>query len=186
MLHWNFTYTCVVMLHGLLNDSSGYTIHKFKDKLQKLWFLDIEQRSLCSRLNSFEFSKKVESLLDQLTDLRHKIIAHRDSRIVAGSLSIPGLTIKDLRAIYSETEALFAACSFHAGYNTSLYLEGTVAGKPIEKDIERIMNLLVKHSPWLNQPEIKAQFWPAIRQHESQADLDELNRWRAKFDLPPA
>jgi hypothetical protein len=186
MLHWNFTYTCVIMLHGLLDDSEGYTLRNFKNNLLKSWGSDIEQQALRSRLKSFRFSDKFNSLVKRLVDLRHKVIAHRDPCVVDGSLSIPGLSIKDLRAIYSETEALFGACSFHAEYFTTLHPEGTVRGNPIEKDIERIMNLLVKYSHWINQPEIKAQFWPVIRQGISQAEIEELNRWREKLGLPPA
>jgi hypothetical protein len=185
MLHWNFSYTCIVMLHAIWKDSKGHTIPQFKNKLSS-WVLDSEKQFLHSRLKIFKDSDEMKSLWNRLSVIRNKVVAHRDHLVVSGSFSKQDLTIKDLREMYNETETLFSACSFRAEHETSLYLEGTVGGKPIGKDIERIMNLLVKYSHWINEPEIKVQFWPALRQHVSQADLDELNLWRAKFDLPPA
>jgi len=186
MLYWNFNYTCIVMLYALLDDPEGLTLHQFKNSLVKNWLPEKEQQSFCTKLKNCRFSAKCKQLKSRLQKIRHKVIAHRDLKIVNGSLKIPGLSIADLRKLYNETESLFSACSFHAEYGTTLYVPGTVGGKPVQKDIEYIMDLLVKHSFWLNQPERRGQFWQAEKQYKSPERIEELNKWRKKFGLPEA
>ena len=186
MLYWNFTYTCIVMLHALLDDPKGFTIFRFKNNLVKSWLPDYEKESFNSKLKDFHFSDKFKNLKSRLPDIRNKVIAHRDPEVVNGSLNIPGLKITDLRELYNETEALFSVCSFHTEYGTTLYVPGTIGGKPVQKDIEYILDLLVKNSYWLNQPERRAPFWQQIKPYKLAEGIEELNKWRKKFGLPEA
>ena len=186
-LYWNFTYTCVVMLHALLADGrDDFGISHFKKRLMCDWLPDHEKPALQGRLHSTKFSQKAKDLKSRMARMRHKVIAHRDPEIVTHSLGIPGLTIGDLRALYSETEALFGACCFRTEYVTTLYPGGTVGGRPVERDIHRFMKLIVKESAWLTQPERDAPWWPEMRKRMCQTDLDELNRWRVQLGLPEA
>jgi hypothetical protein len=184
-LYWNFIYTCVVMLHALLG-SEPCGIFRFKNRLLCDWLPEHEKQALRNRLRTALFTEEAERIKQRAEDMRHKVIAHRDSKVVAGSLKIPGLTIGDLRALYSETEALFAACSFQTEYVTTLYPPDTFGGRPIEKDIERFMKLLLTDSEWLMEPERDGVWWPEMRKRKSQTDLDELNHWRGQLGLPEA
>jgi hypothetical protein len=183
LLYWNFNYTCIVMLHALLSDSNGFTIQHFSDKLKKLWLIDNEIESFVSRLDKFCFTDKSDEIRSRLSKIRNKIIAHRDRKIVNETLKIPGLAITDLRTLYNETEALFCVCSFHSEYVTTLYTRGTVGGKPIQKDIEYMMDLLIKNSHWLNKPERRDQFWQSQKKYEPPEQIAELNKWRNKFGM---
>ena len=185
-LYWNFTSTCVVMLHALLEGTEPFGIQQFKKHLVRDWLPEHEQQALTSRLRGVRFTKEAERIKDHAAALRHKVIAHRDLEVVSGSFEILGLAIRDLRVLYSGTEALFGACCFRTEYVTSLYPPGTVGGRPVERDIERFMKLLLRDSEWLMQPERHGQRWPEMRKRMSQADLDELNHWRVQLRLPEA
>jgi hypothetical protein len=112
MLYWNFTYTCIVMLNALLNDPKGLTILRLKNNLAKSWIPKHEKKSFNTRLRNARFSDKFRVLKKRLSDIRHKIIAHRDLQFADGSLKIAGLAIPDLRKLYNETEALFLFVHF--------------------------------------------------------------------------
>jgi hypothetical protein len=182
----NFIYTCVVMLHALLEGSEPCGILAFKNRLLRDWLPEHEQQALRDRLGTARFTEKARRIKPRAADMRHKVIAHRDPLIVTGSLKIAGLTISDLRALYSETEALFGDCCFRTEYVTTLYPPDTVGGRPVERDIERFMRLLLRDSEWLMEPERDGVWWPEMRKRMSQADLDELNRWRLQLGLPEA
>ena len=186
MLYWNFNYTCIVMLYAILDDPEGLTLNQFKNTLIKKWLPEKEQQFFRAKLKNCRFSAKCKRLKSRLQQIRHKVIAHRDPKIVNGSLRIPVLSIADLRTLYNETEALFSACSFHAEYETRLYVPCTVGDKPVQKDIEYIMDLLVYHSFWLNQPERDIELWPELRKSLTEKELLDLNTWRVKLGLPPA
>jgi len=185
-LYWNFTSTCVVMLHALLEGTEPFGIQQFKNRLVRDWLPEHEQQTLKNRLRGVRFTEKAQRIKNRAAAMRDRVIAHRDPLVATGSLKVPGLTIVDLRALYSETEALFGACCFRTEYVTSLYPPGTVGGRPVERDIERFMKLLLRDSEWLMQPERHGQQWPEMRKRMSQADLDELNHWRVQLGLPDA
>ncbi len=186
ILYWNFSYTCVVILHALLEGSERCGILAFKNHLLRDWLPEREQGTLRGRLRAARFSEKARCIKERAGDMRDKVVAHRDPLVVSGSLRVPGLTIGDLRQLYSETEAIFAACCFATEYVTTLYPGGTVGGRPIERDIEQFMMLLLRDSEWLMEPERAGPWWMEMRKRKSQTDLDELNRWRARLGLSVA
>jgi len=186
ILYWNFTYTCVVLLHALLEGSEPCGILTFKNRLRRDWLPEHEQQALKDRLGTARFTEKARRIKQRATDMRDKVIAHRDPAVVSGLFEIPGLSISDLRVLYSETEVLFAACCFGTEYVTTLYSSGTVGGRPVETDIERFMRLLLRDSEWLMEPEKDGAWWPEMRKRMSQTDLNEFNRWRVQLGLPEA
>jgi hypothetical protein len=185
-LYGNFIYTAVVMLHALLEGTEPFGIPRFKNRLARDWLPEREQAPLRDRLHAVGFSATAQRIKLRVAAMRDKIIAHRDSEVVTHLLKVSGVTIGDLRMLYNEAEALFGACCFAVEYETTLYTRGTVGGRPIKRDIERFMSLLLKDSEWLRQPERDGQWWPEMRRLMPQADLDELNRWRVRVDLPEA
>jgi hypothetical protein len=185
MLYWNFTYTCVVLLYALV-DRRRDSLHltALHDRLTSAWLLPGEQAPFRERVDPDRFHDSVNSVRRKVAAFRHKVIAHRDTAVASGSLQVPGLSIPDLRALYDETESLFAACSFQSEYDMSPYPGRTGGGRPVETDIERLMNLIVRHSPWLNQPERHGTLWPDIRSQKNPDELAELNHWRQHSGLP--
>jgi len=186
-VYWNFTYTCVVMLHGLISDQSSnsvVTLRHFKNHLISTWLKDSEKASFQEGLKQNRFSDNFKLLEEKSKNMRHKVIAHRDRKTICES--IPGLSISELRSFFNETEVMFRFCTFGGDYHNSLYPPSSHKGKPEQKDIDYLMELLIKNSPWFNSPEIQAPYWSGIREHKSKEFLEELNRWRRKFGFPDA
>ena len=94
------------------------------------------------------------------------------------------MKVLEVRRIYDATENIFRSCSFGTEYVCTLYPEGTCGGKPIEKDIDCLLDLIVKDSDWLNEPERNPSVWQYIKPKHTQEEISELNKYRQKFGLP--
>lgn len=184
---WNFIYVAIVFIHSIVNDQSKnvHTLPRFKNNVRQ-WLKDSEKPEYDNNLKKANFDNITKSILKKTSDIRRQLLAHRlfDK---TGFLSKPeGVKVSEIRHAYNAIEEIFLTCSFGSEYVTTFYLDGICAGKPIEKDIDHLLDLIVKDSFWLNHPDIKKQYWKDERQHISEEELQELNNWRKKFGLPPA
>jgi len=189
MVNWNFLYVTIVFIYNLTNDK-GYEKHtllSFKNKVLQ-WMKESGKQAYQNKLKNNKFSKKTKEILDKVAKMRSKVIAHRILNRQDGLMSkdVEGVTLAEVSQAYDDVEKLFRDCSFGGDYLTTFYIPGIFGGKPITKDIDELLDLIVKNSFWLNQPERRAPFWPLIRQHRDPKDIEELNFWRRKFDLPDA
>lgn len=184
MVYWNFTYTLVVLMYALVNDErkDRLTILKFRDFLSKDWLKDNEKQEFYKRAGKFN-SANIKQVCDKIDVMRHKIIAHRIMNPDCTLPEVTGVTLLEIKKIFKEIETLFQACCFGSEYITSLYLNGTCGGKPIERDIDHILDLIVKDSYWLNKPERRPLAWDTIKKTKSSEEILELNQWRKKFGM---
>lgn len=189
MVYWNFLYISVAFLHSLVSDETkgAHTLLKFKNRVLNHLLKDSLKSSYLKVLKTVKLDKNRKSIRAKISDMRNKVISHRfldsDGSLVT---DVEGVTLEEVRQAYDDVEKLFRACSFGADYLTTFYIPGTVGGKPVEKDIDELLDLIVKNSSWLNQPERREPFWPAIRQHKDPKEIEEINLWRRKFGLPDA
>jgi hypothetical protein len=187
MVYWNFLYIATVFINAMVNDKSpdAHTLRRFKNNVHK-WLKDSEKTAYSHNLKKLKFDQTTKNILKKTADMRTRLLAHRlfDHH---GRLSKPhGITVSEIRLAYNAIEKIFLACSFGSEYVTTFYSAGTCAGKPIEKDIDHLLDLIVKDSFWLNRPERRGKFWPTLRQYITPEYLQELNRFRKKFGLPSA
>jgi len=187
MVYWNFLYLSILFIYGLVDDtgSDTNTILKLKRKLWKEGWLKDEHEKYRQALKKSDLHRDVKKIRKKVELMRNKAVAHQLLRSVT-NIKVTGLSLLEIRKVYDETEKLFRMFSFGADYLTTFYIPGVVDGKPIVKDVDELLDLIVKNSPWLNQPERRAPFWPAIREHKDPKDIEELNFWRKKFGLPDA
>lgn len=189
MVYWNFLYISITSLHGLTTDEGEqkHTLLRFKNRLLKDWIKESEKERYRKKLKSAKLDKNLRAVRSKITEMRHKVIAHRlldsDRHHL---IHVEGVTLTELSQVCQDLETLFHDCSFGAEYISNFYVGGTVGGKPIEKDIDKLLDLIVKDSYWLNEPEEKAQFWPELRKLMSKEEVTELNEFRKKFGMPPA
>lgn len=186
MVHWNFLYTSIVMLHAIINDqtSDPLTLVHFKNKLSHEWILPAEQANFRGKLKSCKFSKEVNSIKERITTMRHKVIAHVPFGPPVSK--VPGVSVPELRQFYTSAHRLFEACCFGSKFRTSLYIPDHKDEHPQTEDIDEILKLILKNSFWINKPECRADFWPDIRRQMSKEEIDELNLWRRKLGMPDA
>ncbi|MFZ2146017.1 MAG: hypothetical protein WAV28_02260 [Sedimentisphaerales bacterium] len=186
-VYWNFLYIATVFISAMVNDKSpdAHTLRRFKNNVHQ-WLKDSEKTAYSHNLKKLKFDQTTKNILQKTADMRNRLLAHRlfDQH---GCLSNPeGVTVSEIRRAYNAIEKIFFTCSFGSEYVTTFYLDGTCAGKPIEKDIDKLLDLIVKNSNWLNQPEFMKEHWPEIRQEKSEEELRDLNTWRKKLGKPPA
>lgn len=183
---WNFVWISEILIHAMVNDQSSdaHTLLRFKNDILK-WLKDSEKAEFIQILKEHKFDQTTKTIMEKITQIRHKELAHREFK--NNCFPNPnGITISEIRRAYNDIENLFHACSFGIEYDTTLYPTGTCGGKPIEKDIDKLLDLIVKNSHWLNQPEFMKEHWPESRQEILEEELRDLNTWRKKFCLPHA
>jgi hypothetical protein len=189
MVYWNFLYISVIFLHTLTTDQGDqkHTLTRFSRRILNDWINNCYKSEYQKCLKNAKLDKNLSTIRAKISQMRHKVIAHRlfDSAR-AHLIDVEGVTLAEVRQAYQDVEPLFRACSFGTQYVSNLYTGGTVGGKPVKKDIQHILDLIVKNSHWLNQPEHYGDYWAATRQHMDPQEIEELNKWRAKFNLPSA
>lgn len=189
MVRWNFLYISIVFLHSLTTDQGDrkHTLTRFANRILNDWIKETYKPSYQQRLRNAKLDKNLSINREKIQRLRHKVIAHRFLDIDGTRLMcVEGVTLAEVCQTYKDVEKLFCACSFGTQYICNLYIGGTIGGKQVKKDIDKLLDLIIKDSYWLNEPERHKDFWPAIRQHKNPKDIEELNLWRRKFSLPDA
>jgi hypothetical protein len=190
MVFWNFVPMSVILLHSLVSDEEkdAHTLLKFKNTVLNHLCTDSLKLAYRKKLKQSKLDKQLSPIRTKITRLRDKVIAHRilDTQGHLESLHVEGVGISELRSVFEDTKRLFDTCCFGSEYLTTLYPPYTVGGKPVKKDIEELLEFVVKNSYWLNEPEHKAQFWQKLKPYRPIKDIEELNKWRIKFNLPPA
>ncbi len=188
MVYWNFLYVSIAFLHSLVSDETkgAHTLPKFKNSVLNHLRTDSLKSIYRKRLKNAKLDENLSTNRKKISQMRHNVIAHSllDSDSIR-LMDVEGVSLDEIRQAHEDVEKLFRACSFGAEYVTSFYINGTVGGKPIQKDIDYLLDLILKDSAWLNKPERKKDFWAAIRKNMSEEDITELNEFRKKFGMPP-
>jgi len=189
MVYWNFLYISINFLHTLTSDQGDekHTLTRFSRRILNDWINNSHKSEYQKCLKNANLDKNLSPIRAKISQMRHIVIAHRlldNAR--AHVMDVEGVTLAEARQAYEDVQKLFRATTFGTEYVANFYIGGTVGGKPVKKDIEELLDLIVKDSCWLNEPERRAPFWQDIRPYRSAEDIAELNKWRAKFNLPPA
>jgi len=185
LVHWNFMCTSIILINGLINDqgSGKHTLPRFRNKVLK-WLKESEKKNYQQNLKRNKLDKNLVSIRRTIKDLRRNRVAHRlldDHGLKVKNAK--GVSLAEIKNVYEDIEKLFCSCSFGGQYITTFYSNSTVGGQPIEKDIDKLLDMIEKNSDWLNEPEIN-QFWPMLRKHKPKKEIDELNSYRKKFGMP--
>jgi len=190
MVYWNFLYTVIVLLHGIVNDdlSNTLSLKRFKNLIRKDWLKrdDCIQASFSKQLREAKFSSGINSICNRIERMRHNVVAHRNYSVEEGLPDFPGVSFPDIKKVSQSAGELFSACSFGVECFTNLYWPSIQEPEPNAKDVMEILDLLVKNSHWLNQPERRGPHWESIREFKNKKDLAELNVWREKYGFKPA
>jgi hypothetical protein len=190
MVFWNFVHMSVILLHSLVSDQNkdAHTLPKFRNTVFNHLRTDSLKLAYRKKLSQTKLDIQLDPIRKKITRIRHEVIAHRllDTQSCLKTPCIEGVSVSELRKVFEDIKRLFEACSFGCEYFTTFYPPLVPGHKTPEKDIEKILCLIVKNSNWLNQPERHAPFWQNIKPHKPIENIEELNKWRTKFNLPPA
>jgi hypothetical protein len=189
MVYWNFLYISIIFLHTLTTDEGDqkHTLRGFANKIRTDWISDSYKSEYQKHLKNAKLDRRLEPIRTKIKKMRDKVIAHRflDSD-GARVIDVKGVKLTEIRQAYEDIEKLFRVCSFGVQYISNFYIGGTIGGKPVKEDIDELLELILKNSYWLNEPEREKDFWPTIRERMSGEDIAELNEFRKKFGMPPA
>lgn len=190
MVFWNFVHMSVILLHSLVSDETkgAHTLPKFRNSVLNHLRTDSLKSAYRKRLSQTKLDRQLDPIRKKIVCMRHQVVAHRilDTQESLTAPRIEGVSLSELRKVFEDIKRLFKACCFGSEYFTTLYPPAVPGHKPPEKDIEQILDLIVKNSYWLNQPEHRAPFWDIQKRYKSPEDIEELNLCRKKFGLPPA
>lgn len=190
MVFWNFVHMSVILMHSLISDKTknAHTLPNFRNTVLNHLRTDSIKSAYRKRLNQTKLDKQLVPIRKKIIRMRHEVIAHRflDTQGCLKAPHIEGVSVPELRKVFEDIKRLFETCCFGCEYFTTLYPPIVPDNKPLEKDIEQILCLIVKNSYWLNQPERRAPFWQHIKPYKPIKNIEELNKWRTKFNLPPA
>lgn len=191
---WFFTivrralYEAVVLgITKLTIDSGGdvLTINQCRKLVMKMLRPELVQ-SFREQLKKARFDKTRTELRNRALNLRDTRIAHlllEEARNGADLL----LGLPDLEALVSEAENLYRPLMFGADarFLPFPYDPRVRPATPsMERDIDRILLLFARDSYILNEPELKARWWPALRKRKTVEEIEFINRWRKRVGLP--
>jgi len=173
----------------------------------RLW-LDPDTRSLTLRRFSEDVGKHLRSkyrqefntaladlkwderALERVEKFRNKRMAHFDSKCnlspeVRRTLR---LVLPDLTKLRDTLNSLFEILCFDRGRAMLPPYYDPKVQHPRDmdprSDVEVILDKIARNSPRLNMPEEQPQVWPFFRENLSEDELQALNEYRRKFELP--
>ncbi len=175
----------VLGLHSLLNDGERDTLSLRKlAKSVRGWiksdFLDWYK----GRLQDAKFDSDLQDIAERVRLMRHAI-AH----IFLNDDGMPreirqDVSESEIEGLYSATKRLFRTACLTEEYVIDIH--ELVLGDPGPRPIDKLLNLVAKHSYWINRPEKHKERWRVRRERMTEVELQEFNTWRARLDLPPA
>ena len=175
----------VLSLHSLLNDNEKDTLslRKLANSVRdwiKPEYLDWYQ----SRLRDAKFDANLQDVAERVRKMRHDI-AH----IFVDDDGMPSKTghrisESEIEELYGATRNLFKTASLTEEFVIDTHELTVGPSKP--RPMDKMLELVAKNSNWINMPESRKEWWPMHRKHMKPEELEELNNWRARFNMPPA
>ena len=194
---WFFTvvrralYEAVVLGVAKLMTDTGddaLTINQFRNRVMTMLQPKLVE-SFRKQLRETRFDKARNELRDRAEHLRDTRVAHHLPLKEGPKGADLSLDFEQLEALVSEAEKLYRPLLFGASAKfLPLPYDPAVraSNPPTETDIERILRLFARDSYILNEPELKARWWPTLRKRKTEEEIEFINSWRKRVGLPEA
>jgi hypothetical protein len=186
----NFLDTAVVMLHALVNDTGkdALSLPSFRNEIIQARWLSEEKRDLFKdTMRERKFDGFVISISDRVEAIRHNRVAHRLVDKQSGNpKQALAVTLEELRRLFSAAHLTFGGLSFGSTYATLAgdLMPTTIGGQPMPTCLEEVLSAVLRTSPFVNQPELRAEWWPQDRKFMSAERLRVMNELRRRIGLP--
>lgn len=185
----NFFYASLLIITRITTDQKGdfFTLPRFKNHIRKV-IKNEYQKQFNERLKQARFDKNSRDLLDKIRELRNIQVVHVKEDFALGQRLPPRIVFGNLKTIRDDLNDLLDALSFNVEhlmlpiqYHPEVQHPPGYDSRP---DIEIILDNIAKNSPLLNLPENNPQAWKYRRDMLPETDLELLNEYRRKLDLP--
>lgn len=177
----------------LLHDKGGdvCTLRSFKNRMMSSLVRPEYRAALALELGRVKFDNTIEDSIGKAASIRNGRIAHtRRDFLDATEDDSTRFLLGELWGLRDGLISLVETLSFNAhhccgpaGYDPSI---SNPPGADQRTDLERLLDSIAYQSEVLHYPEQQSRFWPAMRRNYTEEQLQDLNRYRAKFALPEA
>jgi hypothetical protein len=166
-------------------DSQVLTISKLKNEIVVHVKAEFAEQ-LRATLKSLAFERKIESFRLRIKDIRDNYIAHfnldRHLRPTPEEVKEDKAVLDELKSYTNVANDYFNFLCF--GKRRALLPWGYISESSDSLDVDDILSRIARDSPVLNAPEINPGLWSRIRQGLPHEEIDTINRYRRKFNLP--
>ncbi len=163
------------------------TLRNFKRDIVMNTQDDQTKQQVIARLGIVDFDKRIRALEGTVRDIRNNFLAHLDKiqqMMPPHSRTIPNLTFSEMQSLIEAAFDLFNALSFDSYYVPWLHEYRDEVRNAQQTDVERLLDHVAKSSFLLNLPESDPEVWERRRLKLSPEEIELLNQYRRKFDLP--
>jgi len=185
----SFYDSAILTITRLATDQKGdlFTLARFKNKVRDL-VKEEYRKPFELRLKEARFDNQAEGLLAKARDLRDHRIEHTTrGEFIAGNIKLFRPNISDLKELRDALNRLLDALAFNVEYGMlPIHYNRHSLRKNEKTDIEEILDGIAKNSHYSNLPENNPERWKYRRPHLNVEDLEALNYYRRKFNLPEA
>ncbi len=170
------------------NDGRNLTLEGLKDKII-CHFTDEEYKEQWEKCWDAQWKKIDRNIIKIFKKLRHKCIAHldRNSNTDVSNESNerrPTFDLTEIREFKININTLFEMLNVgHIFHNPNLYYP-LDAKNPI--DIEILLDTIAEKSEGMYMPEKDPELWLVYREQFPDSKIEIFNKYREKFNLPPA
>jgi len=182
----------------VVDNKNSYTMQQLKNKIapkdrRKVGFIKDEYKdSFAERIDELDFNNETIQLRKMVKDLRNDRVGHSTRDWVLGKSAVPLLGLNEFRDLISATRRMYSALCFNThrtllpiSYDPAVTHPNYGDNRP---DIEKILDFLARESLVLNMPEhdIPPGAWAEQRKRLTPKELEQINYYRKKFNLPEA
>ena len=179
----------ILTIHKLISDNAEdvFTMTTFQQKIRKE-LLKPEHRELFQNVlkDNRQGKKEINEIKSKASEIRNKRLAHLTNTYFQQSwdktIQQTNLDFLEIRDLSYFVNYMFFSFAFGRGYTLLPECYATV--QPDQKtDIETFLDYIAQHSEILNLPESDSERWKEERSKLSNKELQDINRFRAKFNL---
>lgn len=188
--------TCVLIMWQVGVDNvykEGLTLQQLKNQI----FKHLQNSDYYSQLNDAfkqgHYDRRISSLKEKISEIRHNYVAHYNLEKYVNptpeQIKKRFLLSSELKKYQNTLNEYFDLLCFGIERATLPSEYHPAVSYPLgddsRSDIERLLDNIARESSLLNLPENDPVPWEAFRQKLSDEDIQIINEYRTKFELPP-
>ena len=179
---------------ALDNNSEVLSLSRFKNQILEHFINEEIKSEFKKNLKELNFNTKIKKYSNLVNEERNLRLAHFNSntnkKLSEEDVQRRIQLTNKLSEITKLLNKYFYILSFNENFSNTYieYSEGIISqlndSRDCRSDIEQLLDSIAKNSPLLNMPEVQKGFWRVYRAKLLNSELEVLNYYRKKFELP--
>ena len=169
------------------NDGKALTLKKLKNKIRCHFRNEEDKKQFEKDLKDYQFGKIDKELKKKVKTLRDKYYAHFDKDY---NINVSNKNIKERTVFLPEIDEL--AETITSSFELLHFSRDTYLTRPFyfgndsRSDIQTLLNTIAEKSEVTHMPEKDPEKWLQYRKKLDDSRIETFNKYRKKFQLPPA